>query len=552
MIIRYVSTTGSDSNDGASIGTAWATLSKWDSEVAALVAVDSVTLYVMPGTYTGVDAGFVRQVSGTSDRTITVAGHPAYDTKPVIDGTGIRCCYSLWGRAYWTLKHLAFRNIGGLAAGWSVAEGVSIRDYANTPGVGNNAHHCRITDCDFLQFERFNAAFRSAMPIFVGSFADERLGQEGTHDIEVDNCVFHQSKSDMLDGGGATLFAVSQVVVGGNTYDFVIRDCVFNHDMTVYMEGNGGIEFVANYNQSPGNYLTYPDQPRRAVIRRNQFIYTGPYASPLGLLSARYAIYPQGCADILIEQNITRNWPLGVGLVAEDGALAHNTVERIWVRNNLFVEPEQYALVAGTWSDGYLSPVDVWCTNNTIYRSFLLANNFPPITIVKRNTTSSPDGLLGEYGFYNNIVAAPDSVFMTEKVIPASALNFTLWVTDGATPFRYYDYATQFAQLPAGWNVDGFKQAMSVPLFSDATQFKLTAAAFAVGRGEVKVPSWYVAGMFGPYELESEYDVYWNGVNYSADRDIGAVVYQALHSQGLTGTLQRLDALVAQEVLHVL
>lgn len=529
MIVRYVSTAGDDTADGVSLATAWRTLAKVDAEVGALAATDAVTVYILPGTYTGVINGVVSRPSGTADHWITLSGHPDYATRPVIDGSGQRACYELWGRSYWHLHGLAFKNIGGAVAGWSSADGVTIRDFGNTPGVGRNSHHIKLTSCDFLQFERRDLPNRLASPLIVSSFADERLGQEGCHDIEISACRFYTSKSDYKDANGNTIFAVSNCVFSGNVYDWIIHDNEFFHDMSIYMEGNGGIEFASNYNQNPGaGITTYPDQIRKGIIRDNTFTYTGPLATPIYVYGARYAIYPHACADILIERNYTDRWPIGIGLVAEKGS-APWTAQRIWVRDNVFIEPEHYALVLGTWSNLYRSVEDIWCTHNTILRTvaFTPGTQLPPISFVFGNTTDSPEGIT-RCALYGNLVSSADQVVYAAHTLPRGTLDHNVYVTDAAQPYRYPTFDTLTATM-AHQNEAGTVIASTAPLFAGAVTrlgLRPVRSSVAVGLSVELVPPWRTPGLFGAYDDGTAETDFYGTARTSGDAyDVGAVSY---------------------------
>lgn len=392
MTTYYLDPEGTDSGSGP-----WATLAYALSHMAA-----SDTLVVRPGTYAG--AQDVSPPSGTSEAPTTIHGIG----RPVIDGSGLSRCLRLWGVSYVTVEGLDFQNEQGAPVGWSITEGVSIADLNNTPGVGRSSHHIIIEDCRFLRFTRRDGStFRGAASLLVYSYANEaNVGEEGCHHVEVRGCKFFTNKSNMLDGNGDPVFAISSLILTANVRDWVIEDCTFYHDMALFLEGNGAIETVSNYSQNPGAGITpYPDQVRQGVIRRNQFIYSGPTAAEVGggNYDARYAIYTPGAADLLIEGNIIQGWGYGIGLVCEDGTV-HNTLERITVRRNVIVDCQYYAIVAGTWSAGYLPPRDLSIVHNTITAS--QSNVFGLLTFI-RNNLSEP-AVEGDVHFRNNLLSVPD------------------------------------------------------------------------------------------------------------------------------------------------
>lgn len=509
MTIRYLSTSGTDAGSATTAETAWRTLAYACANMSA-----GDRLRVLPGTYAGAGTFGQEPPSGTDDDHRTIIESHGGDV--VIDGSDTQRCISLAGSSYVTLRGLSFRNLRGAVAGWSITECVGIRDLNNTPGEGRNAHHVRVTHCRFLECTRRDAPLRGAVPLQIVCYSDERLGEEAAHHIEVDHCEFHESQSDMKDAEGNTVFAISQVGITGNVRDWYFHDNVFYHNFAHYNEGNGAIEFVANYSQEPGFYLTYPDQPRKGIIRRNACVFTGENATLSGIpYAARYAFYPTGCADVKVEFNFFYNWPLGIGLVAEDGSSVHNTMSRVWVRCNYFYNPEQYAIVIGTWASNYLPVEDVWVTNNTIIRDFIQAGAFPPITILDRNG----GGLLGDYGIFDNYVECADQVLMTEVELDPDLVDRNAWVSPVTNAFRYPDFST-LVPFPYIADCDlGGDHLDSGDLEGVATRNHLhrrsptggwsTSAwtlvglrpnAWVVGRGQSTVPPWRTTGIFGAYD----------------------------------------------------
>jgi hypothetical protein len=450
-------------------------------------------LVVAPGTYAPQGVGFnLGPPSGTSGAWTRIIVDTSLPGQAVIDGSGYAWCISLDGRSYVEIRGLAFRNRQGAASGWSITECLAIRDLGGVPGIGRNSHHILVKGCTFLECtRRAGVALRGAVPLGITSYSDERLEEEGCHHIEVDSCIFHESQSDMKDAQGNTVLAISQLVMTGNVYDWRVDDCVFIHNFEAYREGNGAIELATNYSQSEGNYLTYPDQIRKGCIRRNIFHFHGPIASDTGIAyAARYAVYPHGGADILVENNVFYRWPLGVGLVTEEG-LAGNAMARVWVRNNLFVEPEHYALVLGTWANGYLSTTDTYASNNTIVvlEDEVQAQRFPPISLVKRNTTNSPEGVSGDWAIFNNLVLSFGKVVFSEVDDSelADKLDYNLYATPDASPFLYPTYGYLRRQhLGCGCSLDS--NVSGPPTASSRETRTTTPGDWPTGRGFATPP----------------------------------------------------------------
>lgn len=120
----YVSTSGSDSNDGLSLSTPWLTWQKAIDESPQ----PGDTIFIRSGTYTVAASKFsgvwVHTNSGTSSGRIVMMKHPGDPSRPILDCqnltqtnnnlvTGIR----FWQSDYWHLKDLVIQNVPHAGSG---------------------------------------------------------------------------------------------------------------------------------------------------------------------------------------------------------------------------------------------------------------------------------------------------------------------------------------------------------------------------------------------------------------------------------------------------
>lgn len=120
-VTYYISTTGSDQNEGTSTDAPWATIQK-----AADIADDGDTVQIMAGTY---NQKFAPKNSGTSAAPITYMAYPG--AAVTIDGTGISLSNTSPPEGLITINGFSYIKIQGLTVANSTVDGVSIRPSSN-------------------------------------------------------------------------------------------------------------------------------------------------------------------------------------------------------------------------------------------------------------------------------------------------------------------------------------------------------------------------------------------------------------------------------------
>lgn len=444
--MKFVAKTGSDSNLGT-FESPYLTIGK--------AVTESLDVYVYPGVYN-------ESVIARNNLSLRASGPGT-----VIDGSGFTAAVEIQGKHDVLVDGFEITNNGATVVGWSVPNGIAIRDLGNVPGVGRHSYNITIQNCTFRDILRKNDAVgNGAQPLLICSFSNERLGHTACYNVQILDCTFNAGKHDMVGSG----LQIGQLCPTGNVRDFLIEGCTFYWDETLYNEVSTGIEFTANYEAF---YSTYPDVPRRGVIRNNTFQLVGSLADP------RYTIYVQG-QDILVENNTFTRWGLGVGAVMEEGTNPDLwTTKNVWVRNNTFSEVTNYSVVVGAWENNYLTVENVFVTGNKIHKTTVAPGEFPPVSLISRNTLDSPSGYTN-VSIVGNTVSAPDAVVLSEKDW-AGVFRDNVFYTGSATPVKYPDYATDIA-LPWGDTVLPFR----IPADPNTPT-------------ENWIPEWYTEGQFGEY-----------------------------------------------------
>lgn len=412
---RYVSVTGTNSGPGDEEHP-WATVI-----YAGLNAVSGDTVFVNSGNYSGGVAPVANEVAYIAIGTVTV-------------DSGAFCCFDIEGKNNILISGFTFHNEEGDGV-YPEVSGIGIRDAGMIAGTGS--HHITIVNCTFSGINRNESDVNSyGAPIIVYSLADERLGHTNCHHIIIKNCTFLASVLDTQSG-----IYHDNITVTGNTENVLIFGNSFYHDYSIYSIGAGFIVLAGNQSTA------YPDQPRKIVVSNNTIELTGP------IDYNRSFPYFGGAADVLCERNISTIPGNGIFVLCEKGLSNYGTTERVWYRRNL-VHCYANGITAGTFADNYRSPKDIWCSNNTCIKSYSIYTN---INFISGNTTDSPEGLLGDCRFFNNVFSGTPDLLDQIGVV----LDHNDWANYG----------------PRVSNID------------------------------TAVPSWYTPGQFGDYEPVLELDI---------------------------------------------
>lgn len=453
-MIKHVAKTGSNSNTGESRAEAYLTITYAISQMPV-----GGLIYVHPGSYNErvVCVSNLKLVANTNEGRV------------ILDGSGFTAAVEIMGCHHVLVEGFEVTNNGATVSGWSVPNGIAIRDLNNTPGIGNNSHDITIKGCTFRDILRKNdAPGNGAQPLVINCFSDERQEHEACYNIQILDCRFEAGKHNMVGSG----LGIGQLCPTGNVRDFLIDGCTFYWDMSLYGEPSTGIECVANYEAF---YSTYPDIPRRGVISNNTFEWVGDLSPP----NQTYAVYAQ-CQDTLIENNTIVRWGYGYGCVTEEGTNPNNfATERIWIRNNTISECTNYSVVIGTWLDTYLVVSDIWVTGNVIHKPDVGASEFPPITFIARN---NGNGFSGSCRVLGNLIASPGSLILIEEE-HQGMFGQNTYYTDSATPVRYPDY---FTEVDWPWDLTSYGDIVQAYTEPQDTRYGC-------------IPPWYTEGMFGEY-----------------------------------------------------
>ena len=238
----YLSSTGSDSNDGLSPENAVATLSK------ALEVADAANDHI-------VISGFITVSSGlTTARPLTFEGANGAATDGFVGGTDNNRLFRLGGNQSTTFKNITVKNFkyagaddgqGDLkgiiffAGGTYTFEGCAFEGNTNSQSEGGilRTHDAKVVidNCVFKN----NTSFKGGI-----------IRKQGGNDVIVTNTLFEENKAGVQKDGdakGGVIYAVE----GWKTLSFT--GCTFKNNVAIH---NGGVFCVsANDNQQERNFL---------------------------------------------------------------------------------------------------------------------------------------------------------------------------------------------------------------------------------------------------------------------------------------------------------
>lgn len=500
MAVRYVSTTGSDSNDGLTPQTPWRTIQHaYDS------VVFGTTIYAAPGTYAEEVVPAVSGVAGFPIRLVEQTGA----SYAVIDGTDHVHALYILSQSYLEFEGIGITNNGGDHVGafaWGILIG-SATALANAQGCKElHFTRCHVFDVNRPQ----NNVIANGIPVHFLSYGDETAGGTSTQYITFDNCLFEHCLIENAAGSQTTGY----VACSGNVRDWAVRDCVFDSaGIPVVTFGPMGID-------TGGNVLPIakPNRPRKGVVLRNTF------RDVPGI-----GFYCQAGHDYLVAQNLFLRcgWATGMNTETPGSMHDYDIARRMWVRDNLSIDTVNIDHYAGAWAVTYDDVSDWWLSNNTMYRSTV------PITYLIQllggnQATPGKLGIIGDSWVKNNIASSPNQL-MGSTLPAASPLRAdnNLWASNGATPFNWDGGPATAFPYSANEDQHGHFQSYGTtiwkgPVGTDPAGFHLDPSSWANGHGSgAHTPSWYTSGLFGTYDPLVERDYY--GDLYSvADVDVGA------------------------------
>jgi len=297
---RYVSTSGSDSNNGLSQASAWKTLSK-----AAATVTAGTTVYVGGGTYTeqlkftksGTESAPIIFISANRQASSTSSGNSVIDGSNLSGGNKNGVLFA--GVSYVHLIGFEVKNvISGSAS--DVPIGVLIDDGCHHLTIANNwIHDVKTTGTT----SSYNAHGLAA------------YGSSGTTSIKY-LYIWHNELSNLVLGYSESL------VMNGNVEYFDISGNLI-HD-----NNNIGIDIIGGEGTAPKN-----DVARNGNVTRNIIWNISSLKNPAYKGYSADAIYCDGCASILIDNNIVYQSDLGMEVTSEhSGTFAKDVI----VTNNIY------------------------------------------------------------------------------------------------------------------------------------------------------------------------------------------------------------------------
>ena len=316
----YVSTTGSDSNDGSSLNQAWATIQKAMNE-----ATPGSTVLIRGGIYS---EKVEVNVSGMPNAPIIFKNYPGEN--PILDGTSLTnldAMIGIFNQSHITIQGLEIRNNVQIDATGIIVSGncddISIRE--------NDIHniHFSANPGDIP-----NANTNSQPLIVYGT-----NGSDPVSNLLIEGNTIHDSRTGFSEG----------LAVNGNVDGFEVLDNVV-HNIT-----NIGIDIIGHEGEAPQN-----DQARNGLIAGNEvYQCKSPYATAAG-------IYVDGGKDLIIERNKVYECQWGIEIGCEN---VGKTTSNVVVRSNWIFKNVDAGIVMGGFDfpSGSGKVINCQFTNNSCY-----------------------------------------------------------------------------------------------------------------------------------------------------------------------------------------
>lgn len=348
----YVSTTGSDSNNG-SYTAPWLTI-----QHAANTVTTGATVFVEGGTYNE-SVNFPN--SGTSANPIVFASYPGQTA--TIDGTGVSCCSSnppssgnetqglvnLVNESYITLNGFQIQNYTTSKAAYTPA-GIWITGSGSGIQLLNNSVHNITTSS-----EKNGNAFGIAV--------------YGTSSTPITGLVISGNQVYDLKTGES-----ESVNVDGNVTYFTISNNI------VHDNDNIGIDAIGFEGVAPTGY----DQARYGEISGNTVYNISAINNPgEGKSYDADGLYCDGCEYVIFERNTVYACDLNMEAASEHSG--HDS-SYVTIRNNLFYDANTVGVSIGGYAAKVGGSDHVVIVNNSLYNNntknqgaeFQVQHNAPP------------------------------------------------------------------------------------------------------------------------------------------------------------------------------
>lgn len=395
--IYYVSTNGSNSNNGLSENTPFLTISK-----AVSKAVAGDTIYVRGGIY---NEKVTMVSSGTlKDGPITLQNYN--NETPIIDGSSPKKIAAVDDGALILISNKSYIKIIGF----------EVRNYVSTDakcvsGIrveGGDSKGIEIRNCKVhhikTTYSRRNQNRNAHAISIYGTIKDESRSIDGLilDGNEVYDCVLGQSEAVTLNGN-VTNFKVTNNKVHDNDN---IGICFIGYEGTANNYNDG----VASATQDRARHGECIGNNVWNISSGSNSTYTDKCAD---------GIYVDGGLDILIERNIVDNCDIGIEAASEHKNCA---TEEILIRNNLITNCKGVAGISfggASKSNGTANDIKIY--NNTLY------NNEPNIYIQNANSNTNEiknnicyrgtfiEGIIRNNVELNNLITNPNFVNESAK-----------------------------------------------------------------------------------------------------------------------------------------
>ncbi|MGB8116845.1 MAG: right-handed parallel beta-helix repeat-containing protein [Candidatus Sulfotelmatobacter sp.] len=416
----YVSTTGSDSNNG-SYTAPWLTI-----QHAANTVTAGATVYVEGGTY---HESVAFPNSGTASNPITFASYPGQTA--TLDGTGVSCCSSnpassgnetqglinLVNESYVTLNGFQIQNYTTSKAAYTPA-GIWITGSGTGVQLLNNSVH-NITTTS----EKNGNAFGIAV--------------YGTSSTPITNLTISGNQVYDLKTGESESLNVD----GNVTYFTISNNLVHDND-------NIGIDAIGFEGVGPTGY----DQAKYGEVSGNTVYNISAINNPgEGKSYDADGLYCDGCAYVIFERNTVYACDLNMEAASEHSG--HNS-SYVTIRNNLFYDANTVGISIGGYAAKVGGSDHVVIVNNSLY-----------------NNNTKNQG--AEFQVQHNAPPANGNVF-ENNIVYAGTQN--VWI------YSYVSGSTPTANWNIYYSTKGYVQGTSID-WGAKYNYK-TYAAYQSGSGE--------------------------------------------------------------------
>lgn len=367
---------GSNSNNGLTMATAWKTIQK-----ACNMAPANSIVHIKGGTY---HENVTLNVSGTPGHPIVFTNYQ--DDVVVIDGEGVTgtILLSITNKSYVTFENLLLQNLT-----CTYAKGINVEAGSGSCN-GLTFRNLTIKDIGWTDDpDDWPEESDNAWPLKV-------KGQEGgITALTIEGCQIYGNNTGYSEA----------LTVAGNVDGFFIKDCII-HDNT-----NIGIDIIG-HNESSDDPET--DFPRNGYITGNTV-----YGNSCQVAHAA-GIYVDGAQNITIEKNSCFENQVGIEVGCEEDGVA----QYIKVKNNLIYNNEYTGLAVGGYTTDTTGQV-LYSTfrNNTFFKNNSANTGMGEITVSKASNCV----------FENNVVYTNgQNVLLTMLDIQPqedNLINYNCWYT---------------------------------------------------------------------------------------------------------------------------